>query len=188
MVKRKSARGNKSEFGIIGEEVFYVERVVAKRMFVVLSFFSLLVFLKLRIGNDVEYKLKWKGYNRPEDLSWEEMKNCHCPDLIAEFENNQNKSKKVTEGIEIETIETSSDTETDIVKGGSTTSETTAENGGFEEVRPKAKKYRKTGSKGQIQIDGIITIQSDDGSGTPIESSAENSNGRKVIKYFIEFR
>lgn len=136
----------------------------------------------------MEYKLKWKGYNRPEDLSWEEMKNCHCPDLIAEFENNQNKSKKVTEGIEIETIETSSDTETDIVKGGSTTSETTAENGGFEEVRPKAKKYRKTGSKGQIQIDGIITIQSDDGSGTPIESSAENSNGRKVIKYFIEFR
>lgn len=51
-------------------EVFIVERILGKRI------------------NDgtVEYKIKWLGYDKPEDDTWETIDNCHCPLLIEEYE------------------------------------------------------------------------------------------------------
>jgi len=34
----------------------------------------------------VEYLIKWKGYDKPEDNTWESKDDCHCPDLIKAFE------------------------------------------------------------------------------------------------------
>jgi len=53
-----------------GEEVYVVESILDKRV---------------RRG-EIEYLIKWKGYDNPEDNTWEPKGNCHCPDLIEEFE------------------------------------------------------------------------------------------------------
>jgi len=53
-----------------GEEVYVVESILDKRV---------------RRG-EIEYLIKWKGYDNPEDNTWEPKGNCHCPDLIEDFE------------------------------------------------------------------------------------------------------
>ncbi|KAH7727538.1 Chromo domain containing protein [Aphelenchoides avenae] len=52
------------------EEVFVVEKILAKRM---------------KKGK-VEYKIKWKGYDDPKDNTWEPEENCDCPELIEAYE------------------------------------------------------------------------------------------------------
>jgi len=60
-------------------QVFYVEKVLGKRV------------IK---GGHVEFLIKWKGYDKPEDNTWEPKENCQCPDLIREFEANEKKAKE----------------------------------------------------------------------------------------------
>jgi len=39
-----------------------------------------------RVNNKLEYMIKWKGYNRPEDITWEPAKNvASCPELVEAF-------------------------------------------------------------------------------------------------------
>lgn len=115
-MENDSIDGQISEYGTIGKDVFVVERVLGKQMFVCWiafykNFFTL--FFLLRIGEAVQYKIKWQGYDRPEDVTWEDKKSCHCPDLIAQFEDdNRMNAKKITQipgGTRIELIEASND-------------------------------------------------------------------------------
>jgi hypothetical protein len=55
-----------------GDAEFHVERIMAQR----------------RVGRRMEYLVKWKGYPN-EDSSWEPRANLNCPDLLAEFEEQQ---------------------------------------------------------------------------------------------------
>ena len=55
-----------------GDAEFHVERILAQR----------------RVGRRMQYLVKWKGYPN-EDSSWEPRANLHCPDLLAEFEQQQ---------------------------------------------------------------------------------------------------
>ena len=34
----------------------------------------------------LQYLVKWKGWDRPQDNSWRSMKDLHCQDLIEDFE------------------------------------------------------------------------------------------------------
>ncbi|KAF7640177.1 Eukaryotic translation initiation factor 3 subunit G [Meloidogyne graminicola] len=64
---------------IDGEDnVFPVERIIGKRIF----------------DGVVQYKIKWKGYDDPEDDTWEDIDNVHCTDLVKEYEN-EHKNDKV---------------------------------------------------------------------------------------------
>ena len=91
------------------------EFLESKCLFVELLFFKnfFTLFFLLRIGEAVQYKIKWQGYDRPEDVTWEDKKSCHCPDLIAQFEDdNRMNAKKITQipgGTRIELIEASND-------------------------------------------------------------------------------
>jgi len=53
-----------------GEEVYVVEAILDKRV----------------KRGEIQYFIKWKGYENPEDNTWEPKANCHCPDLIEAFE------------------------------------------------------------------------------------------------------
>lgn len=55
-----------------GDAEWHVERILAQR----------------RNGRRMEYLVKWKGYPN-EDSSWEPRANLRCPDLLAEFEEQQ---------------------------------------------------------------------------------------------------
>uniref|UniRef100_A0A1A9WT80 Chromo domain-containing protein n=1 Tax=Glossina brevipalpis TaxID=37001 RepID=A0A1A9WT80_9MUSC len=50
-------------------EEYYVERIDAKRI----------------VNGQIQYFLKWKGYNETEN-TWEAVENMNCDDLIAAFE------------------------------------------------------------------------------------------------------
>lgn len=65
-----------------GPDTYQVEKILDKR--------------KIRSGK-VEYLIKWKGYDDPDDNTWEPEANCDCPDLIREFEL-QLKNKKTSLG------------------------------------------------------------------------------------------
>jgi hypothetical protein len=41
-----------------------------------------------QVGRKTEYLVKWEGYPN-EDCSWEPKANLHCPDKLAEFEEQQ---------------------------------------------------------------------------------------------------
>ncbi|TMS32474.1 hypothetical protein L596_000304 [Steinernema carpocapsae] len=45
-------------------------------------------------GSNTEYLLQWVGYTHAED-SWEPAANCHCPDLIEEFERKRARSPQI---------------------------------------------------------------------------------------------
>jgi hypothetical protein len=55
-----------------GDAQWTVERILAQR----------------RVGRGLQYLVKWKGYPN-EDSSWEPRANLHCPDLLAEFQAQQ---------------------------------------------------------------------------------------------------
>uniref|UniRef100_A0A914L286 Chromo domain-containing protein n=1 Tax=Meloidogyne incognita TaxID=6306 RepID=A0A914L286_MELIC len=59
------------------DEVFVVEKILAKKI----------------IDGIIFYKIKWKDYDRPEDDTWEEIDNCHCVDLIKEYEDSHKNDK-----------------------------------------------------------------------------------------------
>jgi len=69
-VARENGVAEDDESDEEGEEVYVVESILDKRV---------------RRG-EIEYLIKWKGYDNPEDNTWEPKGNCHCPDLIEEFE------------------------------------------------------------------------------------------------------
>ena len=49
---------------------------------------------KRREKGEVQYLVKWKGWNRPQDNTWEPLRNLDCKDLVEDFETkNQNKIK-----------------------------------------------------------------------------------------------
>ncbi|KAE9550871.1 hypothetical protein FO519_005916 [Halicephalobus sp. NKZ332] len=56
----------------VEENEFFVEEILDKRI----------------VGREkkVEYLIKWKGYNNPEDNTWEPKENCQCDELIEKFE------------------------------------------------------------------------------------------------------
>ncbi|KAL7076986.1 hypothetical protein ACQ4LE_003906 [Meloidogyne hapla] len=59
------------------DEVFVVERILAKKI----------------VDGVIYYKIKWKDYNKPEDDTWEVIDNCHCIDLIKEYEEAHKRDK-----------------------------------------------------------------------------------------------
>ncbi|XP_046637343.1 chromobox protein homolog 1-like [Daphnia pulicaria] len=59
-------------------EKYVVEKVVDKR----------------KTKGTTQYLLKWKGYD-DSDNTWEEEENMNCPELVAEFENQPKKKKKM---------------------------------------------------------------------------------------------
>ncbi|XP_046447724.1 chromobox protein homolog 1-like [Daphnia pulex] len=59
-------------------EKYVVEKVVDER----------------KMKGTTQYLLKWKGYD-DSDNTWEEEENMNCPELIAEFENQPKKKKKM---------------------------------------------------------------------------------------------
>ena len=43
--------------------------------------------LKMRVVNDnVQYLIKWKGFEDEDDLTWEPVENLRCPDILADFD------------------------------------------------------------------------------------------------------
>lgn len=66
---------SKPDFKTTADEVFYVEKVLNRR-------------IKKGV---VQYFLKWQGYSDSEN-SWEPISNLNCPDLISKFEQNRKKN------------------------------------------------------------------------------------------------
>lgn len=52
------------------EEVFHVENILDKKI----------------IDGIIHYKVKWLGYDDPNDDTWEPIDNCHCKDLLDKYE------------------------------------------------------------------------------------------------------
>ena len=70
------------------EEEYEVETIVSKR---------------IRKGK-VEYLVKWKGWDNPDDNTWEPIANLECKELIEEYEaahkeKEEEEEKKVTSGV-----------------------------------------------------------------------------------------
>jgi len=81
------------------EEEFSVEKVLDRRIVkgkvckILLHDISFNIkchFNLKKIGLQVEYYLKWKGYSNDEN-TWEPEENLDCPDLIAQFEEQRKK-------------------------------------------------------------------------------------------------
>ena len=51
------------------EEEYEVEFIIGKR----------------KKKGKIQYLVKWKGWDRPEDNSWKYLKDLHCNDLIEDF-------------------------------------------------------------------------------------------------------
>uniref|UniRef100_A0A915DU30 Chromo domain-containing protein n=1 Tax=Ditylenchus dipsaci TaxID=166011 RepID=A0A915DU30_9BILA len=60
------------------EKFFTVEAIKAKRV-------------SKKYG--VEYLIKWKGYDNPEDITWESAEDCKCAQMIAQFEKDLKKAQ-----------------------------------------------------------------------------------------------
>jgi len=54
----------------MSDEEYEVETIINKR---------------IRRGK-VEYQVKWKGWDNPDDNTWEPVANLECPELISEYE------------------------------------------------------------------------------------------------------
>ena len=70
------------------KDFYVVEGIVAK----VKSF----IIQRRTSAGKLEYKVKWKGYNRPEDMTWEPTENLQdLSQIIREFEvMNRNRDAK----------------------------------------------------------------------------------------------
>ena len=65
-----------------GDEVYVVEAILNKRI----------------EKGAVEYLIKWKGYDKASDNTWEPEENCQCPELIEQFEKNWAQKEKDKKG------------------------------------------------------------------------------------------
>jgi len=66
----------------MSDEEYEVEKIISKRA---------------RKGK-VEYLVKWKGWEDPDDNTWEPINNLDCKDLIDEYEANHPEEKKEESG------------------------------------------------------------------------------------------
>ena len=62
----------------MSDEEYEVEKIISKRM---------------RKGK-IEYLVKWKGWENPEDNTWEPIANLECKELMEEYEKNHPEEKK----------------------------------------------------------------------------------------------
>ena len=61
-----------------GKEEYEVEALLGKR----------------RRKGEVQYLVKWKGWDRPEDNSWEPLINLDCKDLVEDYEAGRSKAEE----------------------------------------------------------------------------------------------
>jgi len=62
----------------MSDEEYEVEKIISKRM---------------RKGK-IEYLVKWKGWENPEDNTWEPIANLECKELMEEYEKNHPEEKE----------------------------------------------------------------------------------------------
>ena len=60
-----------------GKEDYEVEALLGKR----------------RRKGEVQYLVKWKGWDRPQDNSWEPLINLDCKDLVEDYEADRSKAR-----------------------------------------------------------------------------------------------
>ncbi|KAE9553292.1 hypothetical protein FO519_003505 [Halicephalobus sp. NKZ332] len=72
--KRRSITMPKKRRSSKKKETYQVEKILGKR---------------ITNTGEVEYKIRWKDFDSSYD-SWEPSNNCNCPNLVAEFEKNNN--------------------------------------------------------------------------------------------------
>jgi len=62
-------------------EVFYVERILGKKI----------------VAGRAVYKIKWLGYDNPEDDTWEDENNLYCDDLLDDWNQREKKEEEKEE-------------------------------------------------------------------------------------------
>ncbi|KAH7725918.1 heterochromatin protein 1 alpha [Aphelenchoides avenae] len=71
-------RENESDEDDIDEDVFAVEKILGKRV----------------VSGKLEYKIRWMGFDGPQDDTWEPEENLHCAELIQAYERRQERREQ----------------------------------------------------------------------------------------------